>query len=64
MEPVTRARKVNNAPIFADEIKIISKILIRQMREIIEEKKSTEYANNDNQALGTWTYIILNASPC
>jgi hypothetical protein len=51
--PVTRAKKVNKAPFLADAIVSISKTLIFQIKVIIEQKKTAEYAKRDSQALGT-----------
>ena len=42
MDPVTNAKKVNNAPFLADAIDKISKTLIFHIREIMEQTNTAE----------------------
>ena len=62
--PVRRVNKVKSAPSLHEASKITSYTFTCHIKDTIAEKKTTEYANKEIQALGTCTYIIRKASPC
>lgn len=62
--PVTKVKTVKTAPSLQDANKITSYTFTCHISEMTADIKTTEYANKDIHALGTWTYIILKASPC
>ena len=64
IDPVTKAIILKINPDGAILLAIKIKFLFLKIKTKIDKKAIKEKIPNDIQAAGTWTYIILTASPC